>query len=283
MGMKKPRRHRKKKGIVGIEAAIVLIAFVIVAAALAFVVLNMGMFTTQKSKEVISRGLEESTSALQVAGTITAEVESGAPYVDAIAIPIQVAPGREAIDLSTNVTTIFLQTPKNTYTNTHEGVWALYYDSGKDDYYLVWIEGVLSVSNITQAISWPYSLANTTLTIDGRNYTAIDLKTSTPPSLSLLFNKTKSVVLDLLNFNSTKVTKQLTNSISFIIFTQWNKGSTILKFGDKALVLVLLGSNDLLTYYQQFTVELRPPVGAPLTITRSLPASLTPGTLISLS
>ncbi|NPA98337.1 MAG: hypothetical protein GXO43_03065 [Crenarchaeota archaeon] len=276
--MKKPRHHRKKKkGIVGIEAAIVLIAFVIVAAALAFVVLNMGMFTTQKSKEVISRGLEESTSALQVAGTITAEVENGAPYVDAVAIPIQVAPGREAIDLSTNVTTIFLQTPKNTYTNTHEGVWALYYDSSKDDYYLVWIGGVLNVAKITQGANWLIRLTNATLTIDGRNYTAIDLNTSTPPSLSLLFNKTKSVVLDLLN------TKQLTNSISFIVFTQWNKGSTILKFGDKALVLVLLGSDDLLTYYQQFTVELRPPVGAPLTITRSLPASLTPGTLIALS
>ncbi|GBF09192.1 flagellin [Aeropyrum pernix] len=42
-----------RKGIVGIEAAIVLIAFVIVAAALAFVALNMGLFTTQKSKEVM--------------------------------------------------------------------------------------------------------------------------------------------------------------------------------------------------------------------------------------
>jgi len=42
-----------KKGIVGIEAAIVLIAFVIVAAALAFVAINMGMYTTQKSKEVM--------------------------------------------------------------------------------------------------------------------------------------------------------------------------------------------------------------------------------------
>ena len=276
--MKKPRHHRKKKkGIVGIEAAIVLIAFVIVAAALAFVVLNMGMFTTQKSKEVISRGLEESTSALQVAGTITAEVNSTSPYVDAVAIPIQVAPGREAIDLSTNVTTIFLQTPKNTYTNTHEGVWALYYDPTSGKYYLIWIEGVLNVTKITQGASWPYPLDNTTLIIDGRKYVAINLNTPTPPSLSLLFNKTRSVVLDLLN------AKQLTNSISFVVFTQWNKGSTILKFGDKALVLVLLGNEDLLTYYQQFTVELRPPVGAPLTITRSLPASLTPGTLITLS
>ena len=42
-------RARKRKGIVGIEAAIVMIAFVIVAAALAFVALNMGMTATQEA------------------------------------------------------------------------------------------------------------------------------------------------------------------------------------------------------------------------------------------
>jgi len=58
-----------RRGIVGIEAAIVLIAFVLVASALAFVVLNMGMFTTQKSKEIIARAYEESTRAIDIAGT----------------------------------------------------------------------------------------------------------------------------------------------------------------------------------------------------------------------
>ncbi|MGH2612893.1 MAG: archaellin/type IV pilin N-terminal domain-containing protein, partial [Rhabdochlamydiaceae bacterium] len=35
-------KRRTRRGVMGIEAAIVMIAFVIVAAALAFVVLNMG-------------------------------------------------------------------------------------------------------------------------------------------------------------------------------------------------------------------------------------------------
>ncbi|MGB9730355.1 MAG: archaellin/type IV pilin N-terminal domain-containing protein, partial [Thermoprotei archaeon] len=48
MGLSKKNKNIKwsKVAIVGIESAIVLIAFVIVAAALAFVVLNMGFFTT---------------------------------------------------------------------------------------------------------------------------------------------------------------------------------------------------------------------------------------------
>ncbi|RLG93478.1 flagellin, partial [Candidatus Bathyarchaeota archaeon] len=58
------RLHRDKRGIVGIEAAIVLIAFVVIAAALAGVVINMGFYSTQKVKGTIGRGISEASSAL---------------------------------------------------------------------------------------------------------------------------------------------------------------------------------------------------------------------------
>ncbi len=51
-------KRNAHRGIAGIEAAIVLIAFVIVAAALAFVVLNMGFSTTQKAKAAIIAAIE---------------------------------------------------------------------------------------------------------------------------------------------------------------------------------------------------------------------------------
>jgi len=44
------RIGRRLKAIVGIESAIVLIAFVVVAAALAFVVLNMGILHNTEIK-----------------------------------------------------------------------------------------------------------------------------------------------------------------------------------------------------------------------------------------
>ncbi|MEM2567912.1 MAG: archaellin/type IV pilin N-terminal domain-containing protein, partial [Candidatus Bathyarchaeia archaeon] len=44
---------KNRKGIVGVEAAIVLIAFIIIAAALSYVVINMGFYTTQKTKETM--------------------------------------------------------------------------------------------------------------------------------------------------------------------------------------------------------------------------------------
>ncbi|MEM1515018.1 MAG: archaellin/type IV pilin N-terminal domain-containing protein [Candidatus Bathyarchaeia archaeon] len=47
------RFFRSRRGMIGIEAAIVLIAFVIVAAAFSFMVINMGLFSTQRGKETI--------------------------------------------------------------------------------------------------------------------------------------------------------------------------------------------------------------------------------------
>jgi archaellum component FlaF (FlaF/FlaG flagellin family) len=48
----------------GLEAAIVLIAFVVVAAVFAYVVLGAGFFTTQKAQETIYKSVEQSTSNL---------------------------------------------------------------------------------------------------------------------------------------------------------------------------------------------------------------------------
>jgi len=98
--MGKTNRKTLKKGIVGIEAAIVMIAFVIVAAALAFVVLNMGFFTTQQSRQVMQRGLGESSSALMVDGTVVATVDKDAAKIDYIYVPIKLSTGQYVVDLT---------------------------------------------------------------------------------------------------------------------------------------------------------------------------------------
>jgi len=106
MATKNLRTRKARKGIVGIEAAIVLIAFVIVAAALAFVTLNMGFYTTQKSKETMKTGLEEATSALEVDGSVIGAVDTSAEAVWAIAIPIKLSSGRSPVDLTKVAITI---------------------------------------------------------------------------------------------------------------------------------------------------------------------------------
>ena len=56
----------KRRGMTGLETAIILVAFVITAAAFAFVVLNMGFLTAEKAQSVISSGMSEASSALLV-------------------------------------------------------------------------------------------------------------------------------------------------------------------------------------------------------------------------
>jgi len=61
---------RKRKGFTGLEAAIVLTAFVVVAAVFSYVVLNAGFFTTQKSKEVVHTGVAQATSSIELSGDV---------------------------------------------------------------------------------------------------------------------------------------------------------------------------------------------------------------------
>ncbi len=107
--------RRRYKGIVGIEAAIVLIAFVIVAAALAFVTLNMGFFTTQKSKEAMSSSLKEASSALEVDGSVIGNVSNS--QVVAIAIPIKLSSGKNPVDLNKVAITLTVE-DKTVYINS---------------------------------------------------------------------------------------------------------------------------------------------------------------------
>ena len=52
----------------GLEAAIVLIAFVVVAAVFSYVVLGAGFYTSQKSQETVYKSVEQATSNIQLGG-----------------------------------------------------------------------------------------------------------------------------------------------------------------------------------------------------------------------
>jgi archaeal flagellin FlaB len=94
------------RGVIGIEAAIVLIAFVIVAAALAFVVLNMGFTTTQKAKTAIVAALEEAGSSMQVTGKITATGDVANVRLNTTNLPIKIVSGGASANLDGNVTSV---------------------------------------------------------------------------------------------------------------------------------------------------------------------------------
>ncbi len=63
--------NKKEEGITGLETAIILIAFVIVASVFAFVVLSTGLFSAERGKETVFAGLEKARGNLEVRGAVT--------------------------------------------------------------------------------------------------------------------------------------------------------------------------------------------------------------------
>ncbi|MCJ7654971.1 MAG: hypothetical protein MUO97_06685 [Dehalococcoidia bacterium] len=69
--------HQAQEGITGLETAIILIAFVIVASVFSYVVLSAGLFSSQKVKEAVNAGIESTMATLEIRGDILAKMDSG--------------------------------------------------------------------------------------------------------------------------------------------------------------------------------------------------------------
>ena len=116
--IRKGHRHNHR-GVIGIESAIVLIAFVIVAAALAFVVLNMGFATSQKAKTSIVATLAEAGSSLEIQGKVFGYATT---EIEAIGIPIKIASGGDSVNLAEAFVSVKYTGPTVTYDDIYEGV-----------------------------------------------------------------------------------------------------------------------------------------------------------------
>jgi len=103
--IRKGHRHNHR-GVIGIESAIVLIAFVIVAAALAFVVLNMGFATSQKAKTSITSALGEAGSSLSISGKVIGAADSAGTFLNATMVPLKLTAGGESVDLDNTRATV---------------------------------------------------------------------------------------------------------------------------------------------------------------------------------
>jgi len=93
---------RDQRGITGLETAIVLIAFVVVASVFAFAVLSTGLLSSEKSKETVLGGLAETSSTISIRGDIIATANSGKTSIDSIKFTLtSAAQASDAVDLST--------------------------------------------------------------------------------------------------------------------------------------------------------------------------------------
>jgi len=102
-------RMSNEPAFTGLEAAIVLIAFVVVAAVFSYVVLGAGFFTTQKSQETIYRGVEQASSNIQMVGNVYGIGSGTNPtQINKIQFNLALAPGAPALDISKMIIVVSL-------------------------------------------------------------------------------------------------------------------------------------------------------------------------------
>ena len=94
-------RSNDQRGITGLETAIVLIAFVVVASVFAFAVLSTGLLSSEKSKETIIGDLEETSATLVLRGSVIALTTTTSNEIDHIRFQVtNASQSGEAVNLS---------------------------------------------------------------------------------------------------------------------------------------------------------------------------------------
>ena len=99
------RSFNNDNAFTGLEAAIVLIAFVVVAAVFSYVVLGAGFFTTQKSQEVVHTGVQQASSTLEIVGNVYGTAATISAGIDTINFSCALAPGGTPVDFDKVVMT----------------------------------------------------------------------------------------------------------------------------------------------------------------------------------
>ena len=91
---------KEERGVTGLETAIILIAFVVVASVFAYTVLSAGIFSAQKGQEAIYTGLEQARSSMSTLGGVTAIDTDGDNNLDELWFVVKNTLEGEAIDLT---------------------------------------------------------------------------------------------------------------------------------------------------------------------------------------
>jgi flagellin FlaB len=95
---------RDERGITGLETAIILIAFVVVAAVFAFVVLSTGLFSSERGKEAVYAGLAKTRGTMELSSGVIA-TSNTTTGITGLTFDVALAAGGDSVDLDPTATT----------------------------------------------------------------------------------------------------------------------------------------------------------------------------------
>ncbi len=234
---------QQKRGIVGLETAIILIAFVIIAAAFSFMVVNQGLFATDRGKTVMQQGLQQASTPLIVDGTVIVRTTPSGTAVNYAIIPIK-AFGSNFVNMGRNQTSVILTVGDKAWANAYLGT--LHLGESDGTYY-----------NASSKVYDP-----TGKQFD--DFVGFQLANQTTERVpcSIYVNETYSA----------GYTKGLTTGVVFAVSN--SNGDEALNSGEEGYLLVALGSDDEALARAPVSLELRIENSATISIVFTVPASM---------
>jgi flagellin FlaB len=239
-----------KKGIVGLETAIILIAFVIIAAAFSFMVVNQGLLATEKGKSVIQQGIQQAGTPLIVDGTIFVRTSPTGTAINYMVIPIK-AFGSSHINMGRNQTSVILKVGDKVWANAYLGALHVGYDNG-----------TLYGSSTDYVASNPVYDPTGMQFDDFTGFQLTDV-TMDGESCNIYVNETYSVGYG----------KDLTTGVVFAVSN--SNGDEALNAGEEGFLLVALGPSDEATSRVKVNLEIRTENSATISIEFRIPATMT--------
>ena len=91
---------KNEDAFTGLEAAIVLIAFIVVAAVFSYVMLGAGFFATQEAQRTVHTGSQQASSSLEIIGNVYGKTSATTAYLDSIEFTIGNTAGGTPIDIT---------------------------------------------------------------------------------------------------------------------------------------------------------------------------------------
>jgi len=268
----------RRKGLAGLDTAIILIAFIITASVLAFVAINMGLFVTQKAKTTINKGEETASTALTVSSSVLYAVNyptNSKSYW--IYFTVSPTSGVSSVELDPATTGLsFVATQEGlTLSNIYKYTLLTVPNPGPlhvNGYNLTLLHSVSSGGNTYEYYPNPYYALlalNETLKSVKNSPIYINYSSLSPEPVWLKHDNNFTFTLTI-NGSTVKyyVFVNQTFAFSFPVAGDPLVGSAIAPAGSTIGFMILFGPNvgSHIFEYQTINIQITPNIGSPLTL-----------------
>lgn len=261
---------KDQRGITGLETAIVLIAFVVVASVFAFSVITTGLFSSEKAAESASAGLGEASTTLTPKGAVVARANPSLSSLSTVKFKMTNS-GADSVGLDplstllTYTDTGNLITLVNSATSNSVGEtspwwyfeWKLGTGNSLDSGEVVEITvGFFSTTDSTTTVNEGavFASSDTTLTVAAGGVFAVN---------DIIYLEDEQMTITAISTNDLTVTRG-------------DNGTTATSHADGISVFDLDSNQSIsVGINEPFKVEIIPSQGAPFTITRTSPVEIT--------